>query len=74
MCLGAPCQVVATTADSTAVVVRDGQRDVTVSLLTLDGSVQVGEWLLVHCGLALSRLSEPEALDALSLRSYEESP
>jgi hydrogenase maturation factor len=66
--------VVAATADPSAVMVRDGQRDVAVSLLTLDGNVEVGEWLLVHCGLALSRLTEPEALDALSLRSYKESP
>jgi hydrogenase maturation factor len=65
--------VVAVGPDRT-VVVRDAGRDVPVSLLTLDGPVAVDDWLLVHCGLALARLSEPEALDALSLRTPKESP
>ncbi|MDH4159128.1 MAG: HypC/HybG/HupF family hydrogenase formation chaperone [Actinomycetota bacterium] len=73
MCLGAPCQVVSV-EDEQSVVVRDAGRRVTVSLLTLDGPVHVDDWLLVHCGLALARLTEPEALDALSLRHPEEFP
>ncbi|HUW15541.1 MAG TPA: HypC/HybG/HupF family hydrogenase formation chaperone [Actinomycetes bacterium] len=73
MCLGAPCQVVSVGLDR-SVVVRDAGRQVPVCLLTLEGPVDVDDWLLVHCGLALARLTEPEALDALSLRTPEESP
>lgn len=71
MCLGIPCQVVAPPAGG-AVVARDGERQVEVSLLTLPGPVVAGDWLLVHCGLALARLTEDEALDALAIRTYEE--
>ncbi len=73
MCLGTPCQVVAPPAEASALV-RDGAREVTVSLLTLDVPVGVGDWVLVHCGLALAPLTEAEALDALALRTVEESP
>ena len=73
MCLGAPCQIVSRSDDG-LVIARDGDRQMQVSLLTLEASVEVGDWVLVHCGLALAQLTEPEALDALSLRNFEESP
>jgi len=73
MCLGSPCHVVGPPADG-RVLALDGERQVEVSLLTLDEPVHVGDWLLVHCGLALAHLTEGEALDALTLRTYEETP
>lgn len=73
MCLGIPCQVNADPAGE-SVQVRDGDRLLQVSLLTLPDSapLRVGDWLLVHCGLVLARLTEAEAHDALALRSFEE--
>ena len=74
MCLGTPCQVV-TPPTHDSVRVGDGERSFEVSLLTLtetDRPLRVGDWLLVHCGLALARLTEAEALDALTLRTFEE--
>ncbi len=73
MCLGAPCQVL-TPPVNEVVLVGLGDRQVEVSLLTLQEPVTVGDWLLVHCGLALAHLTEDEALDALSIRTPEESP
>ncbi len=72
MCLGTVCQVVSTSSDAASV--RDGDRVSTVSLLTLTEPVAVGDWLLVHCGLALAALTEADALDALTLRDSEVSP
>jgi hydrogenase expression/formation protein HypC len=40
-----------------------------VSLLTLDGPVEVGEWLVVHSGFALNRLDPDTAADATRIRS-----
>ncbi len=70
MCLGTLCQVATPPADG-AVLVRDGEREMSVSLLTLTDPVATGDWLLVHCGLALARLTESEAHEALRLRDSE---
>ncbi|MDT0166439.1 HypC/HybG/HupF family hydrogenase formation chaperone [Actinotalea sp. AC32] len=55
-------------------VVVDGARTLRVSLLALDGPVAEGDWLLVHAGLALERLTEAEAREALALRAGDEPP
>ena len=73
MCLGTLCRVVSPPSDA-SVLVDDGTREIAVSLLTLSGPVTTGDWLLVHCGLALARITETEALDALRLRESEVSP
>jgi hydrogenase maturation factor len=73
MCLGTVCRVVSSPTDASALV-DDGTRELTVSLLTLSGPVTTGDWLIVHCGLALARITETEALDALRLRASEVSP
>lgn len=67
MCLGQPCTVLEVQAPERALV--RGQGPATwVSLLTLDGPLAPGEWVLVHCGFALARLSPVAARDALRLR------
>ena len=73
MCLGSVCRVVSAPSDGQVAVRRD-DRVVSVSLLTLDTPVAAGDWVLVHCGLALARLTDAEALDALRLRDSEVSP
>ena len=68
MCLGEVGQVVGPPVDAT-VLVRTPQRTLTASLLTLDGPVRPGDWLVVHSGFALARLSPDEAHEAMGLRA-----
>lgn len=67
MCLGELAQVT-DLVDEKTVLARVGGRVVTVSLLTLDGPVAEGEWLQVHSGFALARLTEEERLEAEWIR------
>ena len=67
MCLGELGQIVAV-ADGRADV-RVGDRLRTVSLLTLDQPAEPGDWILVHSGFALGRLSAAEAREALHIRN-----
>lgn len=68
MCLGEVVQLVEVRPGGQALA-RTGTRTVPVSLLTLDDPVGAGDWVLVHSGFALSRLSSEEALEAIALRS-----
>ena len=67
MCLGVVCLTVEV-LDGEAALVRAGGRELTVSLLTLDEPVAPGDWLMVHAGFALARLTEQQADEALALR------
>lgn len=67
MCLGEVVQVVEVVPDG-LVLARAGTRTLQVSLLTLDGPVVPGDWVLAHSGFALARLTAVEALEARTLR------
>jgi hydrogenase expression/formation protein HypC len=67
MCLGQVCRTTALLGGDTALV-RDGSRELPVSLLTLDEPVHEGDWLLVHAGFALARLTGRQAREALAIR------
>lgn len=69
MCLGDVAEVVELRAHGRAVV-RVGGRTLEASLLTLGSPVAAGDWLLVHSGFALARLSATEAADALAIRAH----
>lgn len=75
MCLGELAQVVEV-SDPGTVRARVGDRIVNVSLLTLDGPVAAGDWLQVHAGFALARLTDEERRDAQRIRdaAQEERP
>ncbi len=66
MCLGLPGRVVAVTegSDLVDVDVAGVVRPINVALL--DGPWLAGEWILIHSGFALERMSEEEARDAMS--------
>jgi hydrogenase maturation factor len=71
MCLGEIVQLVEVRPDGRAFASSE-TRTVEVSLLTLDDAdypVDAGDWVVVHSGFALARISSQEALEALSLRS-----
>jgi hydrogenase maturation factor len=67
MCLGTVGRITAVGADR-YVKVRAGDREITASLLAVSDPVGQGDWVLVHSGLVLARLTEDEAKDALELR------
>ncbi|MGZ3601190.1 MAG: HypC/HybG/HupF family hydrogenase formation chaperone [Ktedonobacterales bacterium] len=69
MCLGIPGQLLETPDAAThmvAVRVSGARRRVDVSLLD-DTIVEPGEWVLVHAGLAVTKISEQEAQETLAL-------
>jgi hydrogenase expression/formation protein HypC len=68
MCLGDLAQVV-DVVDPRTIRARFGDRVVTVSLLTIEGPVAPGDWLQVHSGFALARLTEEEQREAERIRN-----
>lgn len=64
MCLGIPARVVERNGDAAVVTLGGVRRE--ISLMLLD-DVSVGEWVIVHAGFAIERLSEEEAEQTLSL-------
>jgi hydrogenase expression/formation protein HypC len=74
MCLAVPAQVVALTDEANRIALVDVagvQRKVSVGLLDSDsGGVDVGDWVLVHVGFAISKVDEAEA--AATRRLLEE--
>ena len=68
MCLGIPGRVVAAGADHPDLATVDfggTLRSVNVGLL--DGPVSAGDWILVHMGFALSRMTAAQADAALDV-------
>jgi len=59
MCLSLPSRVVDVVDPGTAVVVHRGVRS-TVSLLAADVPVAPGDWVLVHSGFVLGRLTDDD--------------
>lgn len=68
MCLGEIARVRRLIEDGSALVDAEG-RTRTVSLLTLDHPVVTGDWLLIHSGFALARLSPEQVRDSLAIRT-----
>lgn len=71
MCLGMPGRIVELLDAGTEVARVDiggDVREVSVSMLGLDGprGVQVGDWVIVHLGLAMERIEQAEAEHLLS--------
>ncbi len=65
MCLAIPAKVIALEPDDMAVVGLEGVTK-RISVVLLD-AVAVGDYVLVHVGYALNRLSEDEAERTLAL-------
>ena len=64
MCLGVPAKILET-SDGAAVVELGGVRR-EISVMLVD-DVSVGEWVIVHAGFAIEKLSEREAERTLAL-------
>lgn len=64
MCLGVPAKILET-GDGAAVVELGGiRREISVMLID---DVAVGEWVIVHAGFAIEKLSEEGAEQTLAL-------
>ena len=63
MCLGIPGELVGAVADNPDLAVVDVsgvRRRINIALL-VDEGLELGDWVLVHVGFALSKISESEA-------------
>ena len=67
MCLGEVGRVVAVHAGTAEVQVRDQVR--TVSLLTLEEPLAADDWVHIHSGFALARLTAEQAREADEIRT-----
>ncbi len=71
MCLGVPGQIVAfvdETGHLAKVDVSGVRRTINVALVLPDG-LEVGDWVLIHVGFALSKIDEEEAQRTLAFLS-----
>jgi hydrogenase expression/formation protein HypC len=64
MCLGVPAKILETSDGAAVVEVGGVRREISVMLVD---DVSVGEWVIVHAGFAIEKLSEEEAERTLAL-------
>ena len=70
MCLGIPGRVVEMVDPEHGIAKADVngvKRNVSVQLLQGEGGVEVGDWVLIHVGFAMSKIDEAEAAATLEL-------
>lgn len=65
MCVGVPMQVISIDGDN-IVAETDGVRR-QASLMILGDEVQVGDFLIIHAGFAISKLDEEEARETIRM-------
>jgi len=73
MCLGTIAKVVEVHRDGRAIVEHDGVRQEVLEMTVADDDIEPGDWVVVHAGFALERLTESQAVDALKIRGKEAS-
>ena len=64
MCLGIPAKILERNESAAVVELGGVRREISVMLID---DVSVGEWVIVHAGFAIEKLSEEEAEQTLSL-------
>jgi hydrogenase maturation factor len=73
MCLPEAACVLAVGGDAAVVELRGAHRTVPLVLLTFAGeAVRAGDWLLLHTGLAVARISGAEAVEVNAIRDQGE--
>lgn len=68
MCLGIPGQIVEFVHDTNHIAkvdVNGVRRNINVGLVLPDG-LEIGDWVLIHVGFALSKIDEEEAQETIS--------
>ena len=72
MCLAVPMRLESVTANRGVVVYSGGQYDVRLDLVE---DVEVGDYVMVHTGIAIAKIDEAEAQETLRLlRQMNEVP
>jgi hydrogenase expression/formation protein HypC len=69
MCLGIPGKIIAIVDEANRIAkvdVSGAKRNISMVLLE-PGEVAVGDWVLIHVGLAISKLNEQEAQETYRL-------
>ncbi|WP_291382312.1 HypC/HybG/HupF family hydrogenase formation chaperone [Demequina sp.] len=73
MCLGTVAKVVEVVDEGRAVVEHGGThqpgRREDVLKMTIGADIRPGDWVVIHSGFVLERISEARALDALAIRN-----
>jgi hydrogenase expression/formation protein HypC len=69
MCLAIPARIVELSEENRALVDVVGVRRHIDTGLLLDDPPRVGDWVLVHVGFAMSKVSETEALEQIRILS-----
>jgi hydrogenase expression/formation protein HypC len=64
MCLGIPAKILERNESAAVVELGGVRREISVMLLD---DVSVGDWVIVHAGFAIEKLSENEAEQTLAL-------
>ncbi len=64
MCLGIPAKVLERNESAAVVELGGVRREISVMLID---DVSVGDWVIVHAGFAIEKLSEKEAEQTLAL-------
>jgi hydrogenase expression/formation protein HypC len=64
MCLGVPAKILETGGGAAIVELGGVRREISVMLID---NVSVGEWVIIHAGFAIEKLSEEEAEQTLAL-------
>ncbi|RJP22428.1 MAG: HypC/HybG/HupF family hydrogenase formation chaperone [Deltaproteobacteria bacterium] len=64
MCLGIPAEILSVSGDAAVIEVGGVRREISVMLV--DG-ISVGDWVIVHAGFAIGKLSVEEAERTLAL-------
>jgi hydrogenase expression/formation protein HypC len=65
MCLAVPMQITSIEGETMIAEIDGVRRE--ASLMMLNEEVQVGDYVLIHAGFAISRLDEEEALETLAI-------
>jgi hydrogenase expression/formation protein HypC len=64
MCLGVPAKILETGGGLAVVELGGVRREISVMLID---DVSVGDWVIIHAGFAIEKLSEEEAEQTLAL-------
>jgi len=64
MCLGVPAKILSVRGDAAVVALAGVERE--ISVLLLDGA-RAGDWVIVHAGFAIDKLSEEDAEQTLAM-------
>lgn len=65
MCLGFPGKIIVLDEFSATVDIGGTKRD--VSIMMLPDEVVLGDWVMVHAGMAIAKMDEEEALKTLEV-------